>query len=61
MTGTMRSAMQASGEMPEGLGMGLAIGRAITEAHARRLWTTHTSPQVTIFQGTRFVESGRGV
>jgi PAS domain S-box-containing protein len=37
---------------PQGIGMGLSVGRSIVEAHGGRLWFTHGSPHGTIFQFT---------
>ena len=37
---------------PEGIGMGLAIGRSIVEAHGGRLWATSASSHGAVFQFT---------
>jgi signal transduction histidine kinase len=37
---------------PQGIGMGLSVGRSIVEAHGGRLWFTPGSSHGTVFQFT---------
>ena len=41
---------------PDGIGMGLAISRAIVEAHGGRLWAAPNEPRGAVFRFTLPVE-----